>query len=142
MRERFRAIANRARAIPGALGLRPTRVYILQAAWSGAHTGDGTKTAAEVEITEHGQPPKVSLLSDERRAYGDLPAGTLEIGPITPDHAGGGTALATLQPVVAAGTEVLVKLTGNISGLYRITKVNQDKALHWMLQVQAKAPNA
>lgn len=133
-----------ARAFAGQLGFRPHSVAIVTGAWSGSHTGDGTETETSVAITEAGgQPPKTHWLSDEQLAVGALPRGTVEIGPITPSFAGGGTDLASIAgTALARGETIHVRITGpnHPSGaLYRLINVNADKALNYMMRAQPVA---
>ena len=96
-RDSLRRIANRARAIPGAqFGIRPYTVAVVVKAWSGDHPGEGTETTTTTAITELGHPPRVRLLSPEELALGNLPRGSVEVGPVTPEYAGGGTTWTTL----------------------------------------------
>lgn len=113
-RDSLRRIANRARAIPGAqFGLRPYTVSVTTISWTGDHPGEGTETVTTTAITELGQPPRVRQLSSEELALGSLPRGTVEVGPVTPDYAGGGTSWSTLTGGgVAAGAEFFFTLTG------------------------------
>lgn len=134
----LKAILYECRAIPGELGLRPYTVTVVQGAWSGSYAGEGIEVATETAITESGsQPPKVRWLDDEQLALGGLSRGTVEIGPVTPDHTGGGTALSELVPAVSTGHTVHVKLTGPAhptGALYAISEVKTDRALRWMIR--------
>lgn len=137
----FRRILHNARAIAGTLGLRPYRVYVLHGSWSGTYPGEGAETETSTEITESGgQPPKVRFLNDEElQLAGGVPRGPVNIGPITPDHGSGGTALSTLIPAVTAGQTVYLKLVGPQfpDGVkYVITEVGTDRALHYTIRAQ------
>ena len=126
------------RSLPGQLGLRPHRVWLLRRSWSGSHTGAGTRSDLEFPITEGGkQPPKVRWLSDEEIAVGSLAAGTVEIGPITPKHKGGGTDLSILDgSTLTMGQVRHVWILGPQhpkGAAYRITKISADRALHYTL---------
>lgn len=136
--DRFRRIAGKVRGIPGTFGLRPYTVAIVQGAWSGTYAGEGIEVATETAITEaNGQPPKVRWLDDEQLALGGLGRGTVEIGPVTPDHSAGGTALSTLIPELARGRTLHVKLTGPefpTGALFAVSEVKTDRALRWMLR--------
>lgn len=135
----FRAIAYAARAIPGQFGLRPHAVAILSGSWSGSHTGDGTETTTSVALTESGgYPPKVRWLNDEDRAVGNLPDGTVEIGPITPAFSGGGTDIASLNAsALSRGHTLHLRITGpqHPSGaIYRVLGVECDRAIHYTIR--------
>ena len=135
--DRYRRIANRVRRLPGEHGLRPYSVSIVVGTWSGSYVGRGTKTEVLEPITESGgYPPKVRFLNEEQRALGQLNAGACDIGPITPDFTGGGTALTDLLPAVIAHKTVHVKLTGPAhptGALYTVKEVKTDRAIHWTL---------
>jgi hypothetical protein len=127
------------RSIPGALGLRPHSVSIVIASTSGTYTGDGTRSEDETAIVEaSNQPPKVRWLKDEELAVGQLSAGTIEVGPITPSNGTIGTLLATLSGADLTDGQVrLLRITGaqHPDGAdYTITRVNADKALHYSIQ--------
>ncbi len=149
-RDRYRRIANRARAIPGQHGLRPYTVAIIVGSWSGAYVGKGDKTEVLAAITEQGgYPPKVAFLSEEALALaassgaGGLLKGSCTVGPITPDYPGGGTALSDLLPAVTAHKTVHVKLTGPAyptGAKFLVKEVKTDKALHWTLVCEPVEP--
>ncbi|MBW7935292.1 MAG: hypothetical protein H3C62_17125 [Gemmatimonadaceae bacterium] len=144
-RDRYRALASRIRAIPGRdFGLRPYTVAVIVRRWSGPHTGDGAATDTVTPIVEYGgNPPKVRFLSDEARALGGLPAGTVEVGPITPDHTGGGITWDTLTGGSAqAGDEVLYRLTGPefpAGADYALAGSQSDRGIHYKLTLVPRA---
>lgn len=112
-RDDLRAICFNARAIPGALGLRPYTVVMVTETWSGDELGQGTPTRAETTILEaNGQNPKVRQLNTEEVALGGYGKGTWKIGPITPDFPGGGTPRDNLLPDPPNKTLVFYELTG------------------------------
>jgi hypothetical protein len=129
------------RAIPGQFGLRPYTVSAVIRAYSGTYAGEGTKTDTTVAITEaNGQPPKVRFLNDEELALGDnLGKGTIEVGPITPDHTGGGTTIAALTGGSAiAGDIVHFVITGPEypnGARFRLVGVSSDRALHYKVRL-------
>lgn len=141
-RDRYRAIAYRARAIAGEQhGLRPHTASIIQTIWSGAHTGDGSRSETETAIVEAGgQPPKIRWLNDEALALGNLAKGSVQVGPITPLFSGGGTDLVAIQgTALLAGDTLHVRITGPkhpTGALYRITKVDEDRALRYMITAE------
>jgi len=127
------------RGIPGALGLRPYRVFIRSGAWGGTYTGDGTETQAETEVTEHGQSPKVRFLNDEQLALGGADKGTCTVGPITPSHSGGGTSVALLEgSSLSVGETLHVRLLhqDGSESFYRVTDIDKSRALHYTLTCQ------
>jgi hypothetical protein len=131
----LKPLLGKARAIAGQLGLRPHRVYLRSGYWSGTTTGEGEETPLETEITEHGQPPKVRTVTDERRALADLPAGSIEVGPITPIHSGGGTSVAGLLGSALGDLDTFhLRVVGPQGDhLYRVSSVKSDKALHYTI---------
>jgi hypothetical protein len=135
----YRAICYSARAIPGQLGLRPHTVSVVTTTWSGAVTGEGTKTETVTVIAEAGGlPPKVRWLSDEEVAVGSLQGGAVEIGPITPLFSGGGTDTTLLKGAsLGVGDEIRILITGPEhpnGALYRITSTDFGSALHYMIR--------
>lgn len=132
------------RSIPGQLGLRPHRVFLVTSVWS-TSSGDtstpgvGSKSTSETELLEGGRSPKVRQLNDERLALSNMPAGTLEIGPITPGDA---TTPNRLTAAQILGKDLLdkdrmyVRVTGPLGdAIYRVAKTNMDKALHFTLTI-------
>lgn len=123
-----------ARAIAGELGFRPHTVAIVVVSTPGLHTGDGTRTEVVTPITEaNGQPPRVRWLKDEDLALGQLPLGTVEVGPITPAFAGGGTETDLLTGAdLSVGEVRLLRITGpnHPNGAdYTIRSVTADRPL-------------
>lgn len=134
-RDRYRSIANRARAIPGKHGLREHSASVVIAATPGTYTGDGARTESVLTIVEAGgYPPKIRWLKDEDRAIGQLPEGTVEVGPITPSCSSGGTELARITGAdMTVGQVRLLRITGpqHPDGAdYKILSVQCDHALH------------
>lgn len=103
-----------ARGLVGELGFRPYSVKLMRKVWSGSDIGRGSATVTELPIVEAGgQPPAVRFLDDEERALSGMPAGTLEVGPITPEFSGGGYSWATLTAADAdVREEVFYVVTG------------------------------
>lgn len=130
-----------ARAIPGQLGLRPHRVWMVIRTLDSEQPGEtmNLPSQEEVEITHTGgQPPKVNQLKDERLAIGNLPAGSIEIGPITPpDDADAGNRLHSLvrgDLWNVAGSRNFLRVQGPTgNAFYRISSVTADKATRWMV---------
>jgi hypothetical protein len=132
------------RAIPGQLGIRPYTVEVVTVAYAGAELGEGALTESRMTVTEYGSyPPRVRNLSSEEIALAGYDKATWEIGPITPDFTGGGTALSVLtQSGIGANTEPHIVMTGPEfpnGANFRLVKVQTDKALHFTIQVQRVA---
>lgn len=135
-RDRYRRIANRCRAIPGQHGLRPYEVDIVVGTWAGEYVGRGGSWSQSETILEQGHPPKVRFVNEEQRLLRGLADGACTIGPVTPDHRDGGTALDALVPAVAAQQTVHVKITGPAypsGALFAVKEVKTDRALRWIL---------
>jgi len=129
------------RAIPGqAFGLRPYTVSVVRRSWSGSYAGEGTVTTTTTAIVESGgQPPKVRFVNDETRALGQLDSGSIEVGPITPDFAGGGTSAAVLEQSSAAAGELVHYLVTGPSfpdgAHFRLIDIRTDRALRYMVRL-------
>ncbi len=125
------------RTIPGRFGLRVYSVAIVHRRWTGPNTGDGTVTTTVTPITEaDGFPPKVRFLSAEERTVQQVGPGSVSIGPITPDFAGGGTAISVIRAWGQKADEVYVRLTGPRwpNGVeYQISAIENEKALHYTI---------
>ena len=101
--------------IPGYIGLRPFRAYVVTRTWSGGRVGQGAPTTTTTEITNAGRPVKVKQISDADviQSGGLYNAGDVTVGPFTPAYVGGGVTIATFQPAYGTSpTEVLFKVTG------------------------------
>lgn len=137
LRDALLPAINSIRGIPGQLGIRNYRVAILIGTWSGSNTGRGSSIGELFPVTEGGgQPPKVRELNTEELALGSLGKGSIRIGPITPDFAGGGTPISQLRPAVVAGQTVHVRVTGPgypNGALFLIKDISTDRALHWTM---------
>lgn len=137
-RDRYRNIANRCRAIPGQHGLREHTVKVVFAATGGPKTGDGGRWERLTEVLEHGYPPKVRWLKNDELALGNLPSGTVEIGPITPTNTGGGTVITLLDgSAIEIGQLELLRITGpqHPRGAdYRKITLNADRALRFIIR--------
>lgn len=88
------------RAIPGELGFRPYQVWVRKVVWSGARVGLGSASVTETRLLVGGRDPKVREIRSK-----DVVAGSVEysdadyeIGPLTPEFAGGGVAESTINP--------------------------------------------
>jgi hypothetical protein len=140
-RNNYRALVERIRnKYPGDHGLREFRVFIKSASWSGAYPGRGTETDSETELLEGEYGPKLRFLSNEELAVGQLENRSVEIGPITPEHTTGGTALTTIQPILDAGDTLHLRITGpgfsTAGDIYAVTRMDTDRALRFMIQAK------
>ncbi len=104
------------RGIPATLGLRSGSVTRRVRTWTGTRVGLGTSTTTETPVLVDGQCPRITRIGVKEAVAsgGAYQAGDFLIGPVTPEFAGGGVALATLQPAVGASpTEVLWVVSDN-----------------------------
>lgn len=133
--DRYRRIAERTRRIPGEHGLRPYRVFVVNASRSGAYGLEGTLTETETELLESGQPPKVRQLRTEELALNNMGAGGIEVGPITPTHSSGGIDFGAITEATASTMfRFRVVSPGSADGVYfRLFSANDDRALHYTL---------
>ena len=104
-------------AIPGALDLRQHTVTVRVRTWTGARPGliGTSKTDVDTVLTNAGYNPKVTEVStrDIVASGGVYQQGDYRIGPLTPSYAGGGIALATVDPATTStAREVLYKIEG------------------------------
>ena len=137
-RQRYRAIANRYRRIPGEHGLRPWHVYAAVGTWSGTHHGEGTRSDVEAELLEQGQPPKVRQVKAEQVALGvGLQSGDWVVGPVTPSA---GTAWSTLCASFVDGEESFrLRLWHEETGQDMqcvVVSITDDRALRTMITVR------
>jgi hypothetical protein len=115
-------------------------VFVVATVWSGGHIGEGTAIIVRRAISERGQPPKVRWLSNDEVALAGYDKPTVEIGPITPDHPGGGTSLAVLKDRAATGkAEFYYELIGPdfpAGAKFALVGDNSDRALHYTVRLQ------
>lgn len=133
----LKPMLNSIRAIPGELGLHPHSVTLVESAWSGTYSGDGTRTDTQTAILESGQNPHVKWLSDEELAMAGPSGGTVEIGPITSDF-GALSRLSGLQGAELDDTDArYLLITGpkEPNGTkYRILGISADRAMHYKMR--------
>lgn len=133
------------RAIPGEFGLRRYRVWVVTTTFTGSRPGmpGAQETRTEVELLVNGQPPKVRNVRSRDVIAGIAEASTieLEIGPVTPEFAGGGhytsdLVLSTPQGVTSTVT-YLVKGPGMPPSGLVCKRVfdNVDKPFRYMIHV-------
>ena len=136
--DRYRRIADRCRRIPGEMGLREHAVYLVSTEWSGSDIGDGTETTTETQLVVYdGENPKVQFPNQKELAMGMMQAGTVIIGPITPEYTLGGVDRTTLdgtQPLALVGRHIRVIGPQCPRGtLFRVTNVDMDQAIHFAI---------
>lgn len=140
----IRATLTDVRSIPGQMGLRPHTVTLISTDWPEG-TGLGGSFGWTHDVTEaNGQPPKVRWMKSEELALGNLSAGSVVIGPITPDANGNTIAVLTGADIEKAGT-FYVRITGQNhpdGALYLLESSNADKALHYTLTCSPVATSA
>lgn len=145
MRERYKRIAWRYRNTPGVHGLRVHTVDLVTTVSAGAQTGEGAKTVTTTPLQERGGlPPKVRWLKQEELALSELAAGSVEIGPITPDFSAGGTQLSALSGdgmAVASTFHFVITGPQHPSGAkYRLVTTTGDRALHYTIVASPVSP--
>ena len=140
IRDDLRALAYSVRSIPNDFGLRPYTVAVRVGSWNGTNTGRGAESKGYAPITEaNGAPPKVRQMSSEELALGGLGKGSITIGPITPDFAGGGTAISTVKPAVDTGQTVTLLITGPeypSGSLYALKSFGSDHGLRYTMTAE------
>jgi hypothetical protein len=144
MLDRYRRIAWHYRHLPGDFGLREHTVVLLQTVFSGAQTGEAAKTETLAKLLEKdGRNPKVRWVSEEEIALGSLAAGSIKVGPITPDFSIGGTPMSSLRASTLAskGTYHLL-VTGPMhpnTVKYKLIGIEGHQALHRYLVAEPVA---
>ncbi len=144
--ERLKRTVYKGRGIAGTLGFRAHTVAIVSESYSGQHTGESSANIDETPLVEGaGQPPKVRWLKDDEIALGNLAGGTIEVGPITPEFAGGGTDLDLLMGQLERGATRYVRITGpkhTDGALYRIAEIRAERALRYIIRAVPVANGA
>lgn len=132
--QRLRKRLPHLRAICGQKGFRLRRVFLVTGTWESTGPGDGSEAEETYEILEDGYSPWVRDVDEKRIAIGELDAGSIEIGPITPVE---GTPIATLTSSgltedQTAHIQIIDTETGE-SGRYEIINVDRDRPLRVMI---------
>lgn len=100
LKDELLPLVDELKAIPGELGFRPYQVWVRTVESAGSRSGIGARTLSETRLLVGGQDPKVREVKRE-----DVTAGNkahleaeYDIGPLTPEFAGGGVAEDTINP--------------------------------------------
>lgn len=145
--ERLRGIADMARGIPGRMGLYEHAATLTLDVWSassgvsGAQPGEGTYVESLVPlVVATAQNPRIRWLTDKECAIGSIPAGTVEIGPLTPQHSAGGVNVAkVLGTAMVAGETRFIRVQGPRvpdGARYRVSSIEADKALKLVIRCE------
>lgn len=137
------------RGIAGELGFRPYQVWVRKTSYAGPRAGLGARTVTDTRLLVGGQDPKVRIVRNKDVASGtsEFQATEFEIGPLTPEFAGGGVPEDVVYPERSSTpTTVLFLLKGPglpDEGLFcqRIS-AHVDHSLHAMLRVQSTGRRA
>ncbi|HEU4544360.1 MAG TPA: hypothetical protein VFR23_24730 [Jiangellaceae bacterium] len=130
------------RSLAGEFGFRPYTVHVITTLEVGTHTGDAGHNETTTQITESGgQNPKVRWLNDEEIAVGGYPGkGVVEVGPITPAFATGGTELSLLTgDDLQRRDTIQLEIRGPKhpnGSRYRIIDVNSERPLRYMIRAR------
>lgn len=145
LRDRLLPKVDRIRAIPGRLGLHRFQVWVRVVEWSGSRVQQGVSTTTETRLLVGGQDPHVRELNSKDIVAGDpsLVGAVYEIGPLTPEHPGGGVSYdVTNPPRTTFPTEIYYLLKG--PGLpaegqlfVRVTD-DTDRPFRHMVRVRSK----
>jgi hypothetical protein len=143
----WRKIVNDIRSvIPAQFGLREFSVFVVVTQYSGAQQR-GEPISITTQILNNGANPKVRSLTDEERAIGGFPSGTMLVGPITPEYTDGtgtgGTPYSTLSPELQDGETLNYVITGpghpEIGSRYEVEDIDTDAALRFMVTLRSVA---
>ena len=87
--------------------------------------------------------PKLRQLSSEEKALGGYSSETVEIGPLTPSHAAGGTDLTTIAGEVCSGATRCLLITGpgypENGARFAIKDIDTTHALRFMITAERVA---
>lgn len=103
-------LIDKLRAIPGELGFRPYQVWVRKTTYSGTRVGNGTATTTETRLLVGGRDPKVREVRRKDAVAGatELVEAEYDIGPLTPEFAGGGISESTVNPQRTGTPTILV----------------------------------
>lgn len=144
LRDDLLPVADAARAIAGELGFRRYQVWVRKTVSAGSRVGLGATTVTETRLLVGGQDPRVREVRSNVEVAGspELMGAEYEIGPLTPEFAGGGIAESTINPEYdGSATAIHFVLKGPglpASGLLcKKTRQDMDRPLRMMLRVQS-----
>ncbi len=131
------------RALAGEYGFRVHTVAILNEHFDALHDNSEFAGANLQPLVEaNGQPPKVVWKKNDAVGFGNAMEDIVEVGPITPAFAGGGTDLTDLMGTLASGQVRHLVITGPKvpdGARYRIIDVRAERALRYMITAQAES---
>ncbi len=113
LRDELLPLIDELKGIAGELGFRRYQVWVRTTTSAGPRSGIGAKSSSDTRLLVGGQDPKVREMKRK-----DLVSGSpyidaeYEIGPLTPEFAGGGVAASTIDPPRVGSTEVYFLLKG------------------------------
>lgn len=96
----LRPVVDRLRALPAELGFRTYQVWVRKTQYAGTKVGEGTKSVTDTRLLVGGRDPKVREVKRKDNVAGmsQSVAATYDIGPLTPEFAGGGIAESLVKP--------------------------------------------
>jgi hypothetical protein len=115
LRDDLLPVVDAARAIAGELGFRRYQVWARRTTFSGPRPGYGPSTVTETRLLVGGRDPKVRVLRSKDIVAGtpEMADATFEIGPLTPEFAGGGVAESSINPEkTSTPTTLLFRIVG------------------------------
>ncbi len=149
LRERLLSSVDRIRAIPGRFGLHRYQVWVRVTTYSGSRVGVGTATITDTRLLVGGKDPHVKEVRSKDIVAGTAELGSAEydIGPLTPEFAGGGTLTNTINPAKGTSpgtTEYLLKGPGlPTDGLLCIrVSDDTDRPFRYMVRVRSSGRKA
>lgn len=143
--DKYRRIADRARAIPARFGLREYTVEAWVTEYSGAFPGSGASVISKTPLTVgNGVPPKVRFPSQQEIAVGGASIGQAFVGPLTPDYGSGGVMRSLLDgSTLETGQMLQIYVIGPAyptGCLFREHQFNVDRALRLQLVLMQAEP--
>ena len=116
LKDELKPLINELRGLPGELGFRPYQVWARKTVWSGTHPGQGVRSTTDTRLlVGNGQDPKVTPVRRKDVVAGDKAKidAEYDIGPLTPEFAGGGISEDTVNPQGdGQPTEILFVIKG------------------------------
>lgn len=142
-------VVDALKAIPGELGFRPFQVWVRTTTYAGPRVGVGARSVTETQLLVGGQNPKVREVKSKDVVAGtpELMDATFDIGPLTPEFAGGGVAESTVNPEkTGTPTTILFRLVGpglpDDGLLCQRISDDLDRPLRHMIRVKSVARRA
>lgn len=133
----LRAVVYTALAVPGQLGLHQHTVTLVESVWVAEDEWVDQETPI---VHADNRNPHVRFLTLKERDAAGLQDLSIEVGPITPEHTGGGYSAAQLNPQINGQQSFHYLVTGpgmeDGGSKFALMELRVDRALGYRMVLQ------